>query len=109
MNVNVLHAEASARFEVGHTLLCVRARVQGPFDATTVPAIELRSFQHLFVASGGIGIAAVLPMLKRMALLHAEEANGGPAQGEGAPDRTRVPQSAQKEEKSDGLQCLFYI
>ena len=65
---------------------CVRARVQGPFDATTVPDIELRSSQHLFVASGGIGIATVLPMLKRMALLHAEEANRGPAQEGGAPD-----------------------
>ena len=52
---------------------CMHARVQGPFHSAAVSDIVLQSSQRLLVASGGIGLATVLPMLKRMALMRDEE------------------------------------
>ena len=52
---------------------CVQARIQGPFDSFVKPEVELRSFRHLLVVGGGVGVATVVPALKRIALMHEEE------------------------------------
>lgn len=55
----------------------MRAHVQGPFDFTVASGTEMKTFQHLLIGSGGIGIATVLPMLKRMALQIEREIEKG--------------------------------
>lgn len=52
---------------------CVQARIQGPFDSSVKPEVELRSFRHLLVVGGGVGVATVVPALKRIALMHEQE------------------------------------
>ena len=52
---------------------CVQARIQGPFESAVSPDVELRSLQHLLVVGGGVGVATVVPALKRIALMRERQ------------------------------------
>lgn len=46
----------------------VDAKIQGPYDGHSMAGYEIDTYSRKLFLSGGVGIAAVLPMLKRMAL-----------------------------------------
>lgn len=46
----------------------VDAKIQGPYDGHNMAGYEIDAYTQKLVLCGGVGIAAVLPMLKRMAL-----------------------------------------
>lgn len=46
----------------------VDAKIQGPYDGHNMAGYEVDTFTRKLFISGGVGIAAVLPMLKRMAV-----------------------------------------
>ena len=61
----------------GHLNGPVDAKIQGPYDGHNMAGYEVDTYTRKLVISGGVGIAAVLPMLKRMALhMEASHPNG---------------------------------
>lgn len=52
----------------------VDAKIQGPYDGHDMAGYEIDTYTCKLVLCGGVGIAAVLPMLKRMSL-HIEGSN----------------------------------
>ncbi|NJR43093.1 MAG: hypothetical protein HC767_10995 [Akkermansiaceae bacterium] len=48
------------------------AKIQGPYDGHNMADYETDTFTRKLFITGGVGITAVLPMLKRM-ILHIEK------------------------------------
>lgn len=44
----------------------VDAKIQGPYDGHNMDIPEIETYTRKLFISGGVGIAAVLPMLQRM-------------------------------------------
>ena len=57
-------------------LLQLNAKVQGPFEGHELSMEAQAAYSHLVACAGGIGITAVLPLLKRAALQRAAAEKG---------------------------------
>jgi hypothetical protein len=58
----------------------VDAKIQGPYDGHNMADYEIDTYTRKLFVCGGVGIASVLPILKRMALHmeHSLKADGAP-------------------------------